>query len=257
MVHFQIGDRVATRSLGPVYSQSMKSSMCALIVTAFSPLALALELVLPEYRNAVKDREVLLEWQAQLIQAGVPVVQLTRLPLSDIDNYLAQLDHGQVLIEVPPQHYQQGVKNGWRPITRIGKRSRMAQWVLPGLDRTPKTVGTPPVTTAAYVVAQQLSPVKKTIYPSHGDCLRSMASAQVESCVTAVSFGRAYAQRFGLDLQIFGDSVPIAPSVMLASPNVPDRILGQVQATPIRFESLNATYIPFDAQRDEPLMPAQ
>lgn len=229
-------------------------TLVTLFLALASQTASALELVLPEYRNATKDREILLQWQIQAERQGLTVDALGTVPLSGIPEYLAEPNSNPTVIEMPPQHFDTAVQHGWIPVSRLERPGQMAQLVLGEVAEVPKLVGTPPNTTAAYAVAVQLTQAPKQVFKTHGDCLRSMVSGQVDACVTSVEFAKAYAKRFDLDIQVYGTTVVIPPSIMLANQVVSDANLERLQGLVIEFPTMNARYIPYDPSRDLPLL---
>lgn len=231
----------------------MKRLLLFTFSCALSFSASALELILPAYRSASLDQEVLFRWTEQLRASGIESSYQRLIPLADLRDFVAGADLGPAVIELPPQHYRGAIDAGWAPVTRLKVTGVMSLFALPETGVI-ESVGSPPKSTVAYFVAAKLTDLPITAFESHVACLRGMASAVVDACVTAQSFAALYSDQFQLQLEQRGDGFPVPPSVMMASPAVSGELLERLRGVEIAFPEFSATYIRFSAERDVPLL---
>ena len=230
----------------------MKMLMTGLI--ALPLFSWGFELVLPDYRNSAANIGNQMIWRAQLEDAGLTVTANSGVPIPALSDFLKTQVDRALVVELPPVFYQTAVESGWKPYARLETPGMMGLFVLADFEGELQQVATPPANTAAYKVATRLSDAALSPQGSHGDCLRAMVAGNYDGCITSHEFANAYAGRFGIAFAQIGPLVPVGPSLMMASPNVSSDLFSKLNEITISFPSLGARFIPFDADRDIPLL---
>ena len=217
-----------------------------LFAAALSPAVMAIELAFPAYRNATYNQKLLLTWQDQL--SGVAEVTSRRdIPIQDISDLLRNGQMSATLLQVPPTFFYAGIEQGWTPLLRLGKPSKLAAFAMSS-DIKIKTVGTPSPQTVAAKVAPVLTNAPITSFADHENCLRAAASQQVDACVTTQRFAEGYATRYGIELVPASEVLTAPPALIFASSRISESMLDILRNTPIQLGEHE--FIAFDPAQD-------
>ena len=234
-----------------LYKAPFMFRLLLLAALGFSLPAKALDLILPEYRNDSFNQSVLLSWQDQLAGLAAVNARITT-PLPQVVQTLERKAASAALIEIPPVFYHRALELGWTPLSSLRDLAYMIQHALPETDDI-KTIGTPPRATIAARIATQITPGPFVEFKDHEHCIRAVASTQVDTCVTAARFVKAYSERFGIEFETIGEGRSAPPSVIMASSQVPAETLDAIRNLNIKFPR-GWVYIPFDLERDGALL---
>ncbi len=213
---------------------------------ALSPAVMAIELAFPAYRNATYNQGLLLSWQDQL-SGVVEVTDRRDIPIQDISALLRNGQMRTTLLQVPPTFFHAGIEQGWTPVLRLGKPSKLAAYAMTS-DTEIKTVGTPSPQTVAAKVAPALTSAPITSFADHENCLRAAASQQVDACVTTQRFAEGYATRYGIEFMPASEVLTAPPALIFASPRISESMLDVLSNTPIQLGEHE--FITFDPAQD-------